>query len=1512
MSNRSTASFMKPFAATICLMMASSLAHGQTWQSPIGDDWNMAANWAGGVFPDSVGATATFDVAPVADATIDLTAGVTIGTLDFANANNITFTGSAFTFDATAAGPAALNVTGSGGTGSLTFSTASIIAVDALTFNVTTGVPTGLTVMNTATITNGGAGMDLTFTGTGNSTIDGVISGDGGFNMNGTGIVTLGATNTYTGTTTVNSGTLQLNTADAIADANAVVTANVAGATLALLADETIGSLNGGGANGGDVVLGTFTLTTGGANGTDSFGGAISGTGGLTKMGTDTMTLSGTNTYSGTTNINAGILSVSGGNALDDASAVVLMDVAGAALNLVSNESIGSLASATGINGGNVTLGANTLTAGGNGDNTTFAGAISGTGGFTKAGGGLMFLSGTNTYTGATTINGGILTILGGNAIADTSAVVLADAAGVTLIVSTNETIGSLSGGGTTGGNVTLGNSLTTGGNNATTIYSGALSSTGNLTKAGTGTMTLNGNNTFTGTTTVMAGTLLAASDMALGDVGTGTVVNTGAELQLSGGINVGAEALSITGTGITTNGALFNLAGTNTFGGVITLPTAAATIGAATGTTLNLTGNIMNNANLLTIDSVGTGSVVQANTSIINGTAGLTATGTGPTILNGTNTYSGLTTISAGSIVTAGNDTALGAVGVGNGTTVISGGTLALGANVVNVAEDVTINGSGVAASGALSNTTGTANTYSGAITLGSDATISNLFQPGLFTISGGINIVGNNLTFAGDGSTTVNTIGITGMGGLIKNGILGTLTLGVTNTYGGTTTINQGIVSIDAADRLGTLGTGIIFGGGTLNLSADLNLTDAVTLNAGGGTIDTASGGTSTFSGVFSGTGGLTKTGVGTLSLSATNTYAGTTTANAGILQFTGDTSMLGGNIVDNAAVVFNQAANSSFGNVISGAGTVTKAGAGTLSFTGANTYTGATIINGGRLDVNGSITSNTTVNTGAILGGTGTITGNVTVATGGTMAPGNSIGVTNVVGTFNQNTGSTFQLEVAPVTPGSEVAGTSHDQVNVTGNAAIQTGTTVQVLPAAGTYALGTTFTFLNTTTGVSGAYTTLAGATFNNGILLGSLVTNANNVQLVINQTNFVAAGVTQNQMSVGAGLDMAAPLAAADPTGDAASVINTLAGLTAAPLQTALDEIGAASFGSIRSATIQQRYAHIQSIANRVRALTTRTGIVGGLDFVRGQSPSADDYGWYADDGYWDDASPFYGGGIDLSGWTGWFDGYGGYGELDGNFQAAGLKYRGGGAAVGMHRIVDGSGYQGLSFGYNNTGFRSNNSLNNVNVNNFQAGVYQSHTFGDEHYWMGIANYGYSEYESARRINSLGRIANGEFDGHEFSGYLELGTNTNVMNWEVQPFVGLQYILLGQNNFTETGAGFLNLTVANQQTDSLRSNFGLRIAKSYYGQSGREYAPQFHMRWMREHLGNNTNVASTFAGTNAVFTTQGVNLPKELVVIGIGGTALTLNRDTSLYLGYDVLFGSGQIEHSGNAGFQYEW
>lgn len=207
--------------------------------------------------------------------------------------------------------------------------------------------------------------------------------GAGAFTLDGNVI-------TLTGGITNNSANLQ--------------TVGFAGITLG--AGQTFNSGAGGMTVSAPIDLAGFALVVDGTANT-TLSGAISGTGQLNKTGAGTLLLSGANIFNGPTTVSGGILQLQGGAAIADTSAVIV--TAPGSLELLNSETIGSLAGS-----GNTTLNANTLTTGGNGASTAYSGVLSGVGGsLVKNGPGTFTTSGANTYTGTTTVNAGVLNVLG-------------------------------------------------------------------------------------------------------------------------------------------------------------------------------------------------------------------------------------------------------------------------------------------------------------------------------------------------------------------------------------------------------------------------------------------------------------------------------------------------------------------------------------------------------------------------------------------------------------------------------------------------------------------------------------------------------------------------------------------------------------------------------------------------------------------------------------------------------------------------------------------------------------------------------------------------------------------------------------------------------------------------------------------------------------------------------------------------------------------------------------------
>ena len=384
------------------------------------------------------------------------------------------------------------------------------------------------------------------------------------------------------------------------------------------------------------------------------------------------------------------------------------------------------------------------------------------------------------------------------------------------------------------------------------------------------------------------------------------------------------------------------------------------------------------------------------------------------------------------------------------SGSTVVNGGLVNFAASSNFGSGTITLNGGG------LQWATGTSTDLSarlGAIGAGGGTFDTN----------------GNNVTLSSSfgGST----------GGIVKTGS-GTLTLNAVTEFVGAT-INGGTLAVAADNNLGAAGSGLAFGGGTLQFNAGFSSGRAITLNAGGGTFDT-NGNTAALSGIITGTGGLTKTGAGVLTLSGAGDYSGPTIVGGGTLRAgaanafsaNSDFSVIGGTIdLDNfsqsiGALAGNGSVNlgsatlatrvdtsATFAGALSGlGGGLTKQGGGTLTLTGVNTYTGATTIAAGTLALTGgsSLASSSvvTVNGGATfdisgssvtfnqittlagggtvqLGGNGLVIANGSTEFSGTIADGGNFGDLVVDGGTQTLSGVNTYTGLTQIDPGATLA-------------------------------------------------------------------------------------------------------------------------------------------------------------------------------------------------------------------------------------------------------------------------------------------------------------------------------------------------------------------------------------------------------------------------------------------------------------------------------------------------------
>ncbi len=212
-------------------------------------------------------------------------------------------------------------------------------------------------------------------------------------------------------------------------------------------------------------------------------------------------------------------------------------------------------------------------------------------------------------------------------------------------------------------------------------VTTGTVGGGAGLTKSGAGTLVLTKAGTYTSTTYVNQGALRLANNTAAGTAAGGIVVQNGAALELANNITVGAEALTITGTGVSNGGALRNVAGnTSTYGGAITIGNGGARINSDAGASLTLTNNLVTSVfNDATIGGSGNTTI----SGVISGAGNLIKDGSGKLTLSGagTNTLSGETLINSGTLLIA--STAADAIANTSTLRIASGAKLELGAGV-------------------------------------------------------------------------------------------------------------------------------------------------------------------------------------------------------------------------------------------------------------------------------------------------------------------------------------------------------------------------------------------------------------------------------------------------------------------------------------------------------------------------------------------------------------------------------------------------------------------------------------------------------------------------------------------------------------------------------------------------------------------------------------------------------------------------------------------------------------
>jgi outer membrane autotransporter protein len=1285
--------------------------------------------------------------------------------------------------------------------------------------------------------------------------------------------------------------------------------------TLNLGTGTTVGTLIAATITGGD---GTAVVNIN-QNASYTLGSNMTGSLSLNHIGTGTTRLTGMNTYAGTTLVKSGTLEVAMGGSINNTWDIFVGLLSGDNGTLTINGT-GSVTNSDGYIGhgsgsnGTVSVSGGTWT---NrflliGNEGTGSLTINGTGNVTNSDGYIGNLPGGNgtvSVSGGTWTNSSNLAVgvsgTGSLTINGTGTVIV----GATLSRGSNGTINLES-----GGTLQIGTGVTAGAldtdlvNNGALIfnrsdeytYNGTISGTGNLTKQGAGMLILAANNTYSDVTTITGGTLALSS--------TGQISHSGSDFYAGFGSGDNAT-LTING------GSLSNSRGF---------------IGYGNGSTgmVNINSGTWTNALNMRVGYYGNGTLNLYGGSIsnVNGLIGKYGASTGvANVSGGTWTSSGHMTI---------GDEATGTLNLTGGNVVVGGGT-----------GNVTI---------------GLETTSSGTLNLGIGSTVGTL-QAARVTAGNGTAIVNfnhiGNLSFSPimESNLTVNKLGS------------GTTILNGNNTYSGGTSIQNGTLSVQAPMALGSgnvslsAGSLLVASGqempGSLQIGGNFNWTGGTIAyydtGASPGSSDmqivvggnfTASAGNKTFDfsqvdALNSGNYTLVLAGNVTVNLAdliaahgPETTLNGTFSTNGTTIVYTVTGATSGGNVIQNvggpntplvadyaittstitvgstnaikslsfsnsAALTINAtgqltitsgnlSVQSGGTSVVSGgtlitSGSLAKQGAGELDLESNTVVNGVATVVEGLLSVNAQLNANSVVvDPMATLGGAGVIVAQ-NVVVNGNLAPGNSPGTLNVVGNLVLTGANSTIIEIA--------SPTNFDRIVVTGTATL--GGTLNAVGYEGyTIAPGSRFDFLQAGS-IVGAYDSITApeglrARFLNSGTVGTLL---------FGPGSYVMMAINQNQRNVAEALDTFIIATEGDPL----TVSIALDSLTTEQFPAAFDQIMPGFYESLANIAIEQAFNQTQMLNQRISSV--RLG-AAGFQAIGGISQPLlhDKNGKSAADAK--DASPIVESAT-ATNWNAWALGTGMFSRSTNLGSLQNYNNDAGGFLVGADYRWSENFVTGLYGGYDYS-YAEYNGGGSTKGNSFSFGTYASYE-KDGYYADAVIGGGYTGFQTQRSIefSTIDRTASADPNSAQFTAGINLGKDFEVGKFTLGPIIGAQYTYAGIGSFTESGAESLDLSLGQQNANSLRSTLGGRVAYTWNLNQKIALIPEVRMFWQHEFLNNARNInASLDGGNGASFDYETTDPYRNSVFAGAGVTA-QFGKNLTGSVFYNINFGSQTYQNN---------
>ncbi|MBT7950975.1 MAG: autotransporter domain-containing protein [Gammaproteobacteria bacterium] len=544
----------------------------------------------------------------------------------------------------------------------------------------------------------------------------------------------------------------------------------------------------------------------------------------------------------------------------------------------------------------------------------------------------------------------------------------------------------------------------------------------------------------------------------------------------------------------------------------------------------------------------------------------------------------------------------------------------------------------------------------------------------------------------------------------------------------------------------------------------------------------------------------------------------------------------------------------------------GTLTQSDTGIFNATDVTLGAGATIQGTGALTVSGilNLMAGGSISSTSILSG-----GSVKVGSNSSSATGSFNLAAGATFYTTVNSGETNDAGSLVVNGDANVSADAIVMVEVSENAVVGTDTSYVIIDATGGDINAPTMVIddnddLTFRASVDGTNLLITASLGNE---LEALIDELSDELDTLSAT--AEAVLTPLAALVDADPELAAALAAVTTVAEFEEVLSSLAPDVSAAVQTATQTAG-------RSAVV--------TILNRLTALRTGFGGITGLAA-----------------------------GDQFSDVTSWVQAFGSTADQNDRGGIAGFDIDSRGITFGIDSAVTSNLRLGGAFSYSSTDVDTKGFNNNTDIDTYQGTLYGSLNHPGW-YLDGSLSYAWSNSEGRRNIafGALNRTALADYDSNQFIAQATYGRDIRLDNdIIINPYVGLEYVNLDTEDYTETGAGTLNLAVASADTSALKSTVGVSIRKAF--ESGEDYTimPEAHIGWRYDFLDEAQTNSSNFTGGGTAFNTQGLNPADSSFNIG-GALSVYSSGNTEFQMKYDFETRSDYDAHAGFLVFRYKF